>query len=281
MRKLTLCIALMLFGALSFGSVASARVLRVGKYHGIKGQFKTIQAAVNHAKPGDWILVGPGDYKEHGGMAPSDATNSPAGVLITTGGIYIRGMNRNKVVVDGTKPGSPKCSSKDSDQEFGPAGQNGAAPLGLNGLMVYKARNVWIQNLTACNYLGGSGDAGNEIWWNGGDGSGQVGGFGYYGSYLTATSTFFKDESTAAQYGIFSSNWSGGTWDQTYASNFNDSGHVHRCLPAGLQPDRQPLPQRVQRPGLLGIELRRTARSRELGVRQQQGRVRHQQSERR
>ncbi len=48
---------------------------------------------------------------------------------------------------------------------------------------------------------------------------------GYLGSYLNATSTFFKDENTAAQYGIFSSNWNGGTWDQTYASNFNDSGY--------------------------------------------------------
>ncbi len=30
---------------------------------------------------------------------------------------------------------------------------------------------------------------------------------------------------TAAQYGIFSSNWCGGSWDHTYASNFNDSGY--------------------------------------------------------
>ena len=43
--------------------VAGARVLRVGTYKGIHGQFKSIQAAVNAAKPGDWILVGPGDYK--------------------------------------------------------------------------------------------------------------------------------------------------------------------------------------------------------------------------
>jgi hypothetical protein len=91
--------------------------------------------------------------------------------------------------------------------------------------MVYKAKNVWIQNLTACNYLHGSGDTGNEIWWNGGDGSGKVGGHGFLGSYLNATSTFFGGEQTAAQYGIFSSNWNGGTWVHTYASNFNDSGY--------------------------------------------------------
>ncbi len=34
--------------------------------------------------------------------------------------------------------------------------------------MVWKADNVWVQNLTACNFLDGSGDTGNEIWWNGG-----------------------------------------------------------------------------------------------------------------
>jgi hypothetical protein len=93
--------------------------------------------------------------------------------------------------------------------------------------MVFKADNVWVQNLTACNFLGGSGTAGNEIWWNGGDNTSMIGGWGFYGSYLNATSTYYDPShvSTAAQYGIFSSNWSGGSWDQTYASNFNDSGY--------------------------------------------------------
>ena len=35
-----------------------------------------------------------------------------------------------------------------------------------------KADNVSVQNLTACNFLGGTADAGNEIWWNGGDDGG-------------------------------------------------------------------------------------------------------------
>ena len=39
----------------------------MGTYKGIAGQYKSIQAAVNAAKPGDWILVGPGDYKTHVG----------------------------------------------------------------------------------------------------------------------------------------------------------------------------------------------------------------------
>jgi hypothetical protein len=207
------------------------RVLRVGSYKGVPGQFRSIQAAVNAAKPGDWILVGPGDYKTKSIRAPKGASDTPAGLLITTRNLKLRGMNRNKVVIDGTRPGSGQCSSKQAAQNFGPAATGGA--LGLNGVVVWKADNVWVQNLTACNFLGGSGgdgQTGNEIWWNGGADSGKIGGWGFQGSYLTATSTYFKDEATAAQYGIFSSNWNGGTWDQTYASNFNDSGlYIGAC----------------------------------------------------
>ena len=202
---------------------AGARVLRVGTYHGIRGQFTSIQAAVDAAKPGDWVLIAPGDYKTASISAPKASPRTSAGILISTPHVYLRGMNRNTVMVDGTKPGSPRCSSSKAAQNFGPAGTKGA--LGLNGIMVWKADDVWVQNLSVCNFLGGTGDAGNGIWWNGGDGSGKIGGHGYYGSYLTATSTYFGGEATAATYGIFSSNWTGGTWDQSYASNFNDSGY--------------------------------------------------------
>ena len=209
-------------------STAGARVLRVGTYHGIRGQYTSIQAAVDAAAPGDWILVAPGDYKTSSSSAPKGAPETPAGILITTPRIHLRGMNRNSVVVDGTKPGSSRCSKSAAAQNLGPHGKKGA--LGLNGIMVWKANNVWVQNLTVCNFLNGSGDAGNEIWWNGGDNSGKIGGWGYFGSYLTATNMFFNGEKTAAAYGIFSSNWTDGTWDQTYASNFNDSGlYIGAC----------------------------------------------------
>jgi hypothetical protein len=223
--------------AVGLPSLASARVLRVGSYHGVKGQYKTIQAAVDAAKPGDWILIGPGDYKTHKVSVPTTghpAGYFPAGVLISTPRLRIRGMDRNKVIVDGTKRG-PACNDRKADQNFGPAYKGG--PAGLNGIMVWEADNVWVQNLTACNFLGGNGDAGNEIWWNGGANSGgakkvSIHGWGYLGSYLTATSTFIdgngtsdSSEHSAAQYGIFSSNWNGGLWDHTYASNFNDSGY--------------------------------------------------------
>jgi hypothetical protein len=209
-------------GLLACAASAGANVLRVGSYHGIPGQYKTIQAAVNAAKPGDWILIGPGDYKTTSSAEPRGRTDTPAGILITKPRIYLRGMNRNTVIVDGTKSG-PACSRAKSDQNLGP--RSHGKHLGLNGILVWKAAHVWVQNLTSCNFLSGKGDSGNEIWWNGGDGSGKIGGHDYYGSYLNATNTFFESNGTAAQYGIFSSNWTGGTWFESYTSNFSDSGY--------------------------------------------------------
>jgi hypothetical protein len=226
MRRVAVCVAIC--AGLAISSSASARVLRVGSFHGVSGQFASIQAAVNAARPGDWILIGPGDYKTITSRHPAGKADSPAGVLVTKPRIYIRGMNRRTVIVDGTKPGSAPCSSKKSAQNFGPHSKKGS--LGLNGIEVWKANNVWVQNLTACNFLGGKGSAGNEIWWNGGDGGNTIGGKGLLGSFLTTTSTFFSNERTAAQYGVFTSHWTGGTLNQLYASNFNDSGfYVGAC----------------------------------------------------
>jgi hypothetical protein len=213
---------------------ARGRVLLVGTFDGHPGNEPSIQAAVDAARPGDWILVAPGDYHEQGDHAapPTDpGTGAYGGVLITTSDLHLRGMNRSSVIVDGTKPGSPACSNQPGDQDDGVVGAGGT-PIGRNGIVVYKANGVSIDNLTACNFLAGSGSSGNEIWWNGGDDSGTIGLAGYTGRYLTATSTFYSDEDTAAQYGIFSSNSQGpGHWDQIYASNFNDSGmYVGACL---------------------------------------------------
>jgi hypothetical protein len=225
-------------------SAAGAQVLRVGTYRRIPGQYATIQAAVDAASPRDWILVAPGDYKTTATRAVTGSGETyPAAVLIRTPNLTLRGMNRGTVVVDGTKPGSPSCSSAPADQNFGDSTTDGTA--GINGVMVYEAANVAVENMTACNFLtgpgGNSGNAGgvgsayitgNEFWWNGGYDSATVGGYGFLGSYLTATSTFYDSslppaqaEATAAEYGIFSSNWSGGTWDHTYASNMNDSAY--------------------------------------------------------
>jgi hypothetical protein len=228
-------VALALAGwALAVGSTSRSTVLLVGTYHGKAGQYATIQAAVDAAQPGDWILVAPGDYHEdddaHETSAAQLSTGDHGGVVVTTSDIHIRGLDRSTVIVDGTKAGSSPCSSAASDQNLGPL--VGGKAQGRNGIVVWKANNVSIENLSVCNFQGGAGDSGNEVWWNGGDGSGKVGLTGYSGRYLTGTTTFFSTESTAAEYGIFSSNSQGpGHWDQIYGSNMNDSGmYVGACL---------------------------------------------------
>ncbi len=147
--------------------------------------------------------------------------------------------------------------------------------------MVWKANNVWVQNLTACNFLAGSGTAGNEIWWNGGDGSGKIGGWGYNGSYLNATSTFYKDESTAMAVRDLLQRLERRDLVSGLRQQLQRFRLLHRRLPAGVQPDARPRLVGVQRARLLGLELRRPAGGQELPVRQQPGRVRHQQPERR
>jgi hypothetical protein len=204
----------------------------VGTFEGHAGRYPTIQSAVDAARPGDWILVGPGDYHEtadESGGYINPADGQMGGVYIHKSGITLRGMDRNSVIVDGTNAGSAPCSSKPSAQNYGKV-VNGSA-VGRNGIVVWKANDVRIQNLTVCNFLAGTGVSGNEIWWNGGDESGKIGLSGYWGSYLTATSTFFSNETTAAEYGIFSSNSAGpADWNQLYASNMNDSGtYVGAC----------------------------------------------------
>ena len=204
-------------------AAAKPRVLRVGVFHRVKGQFKTIQSAVDAARPGDWVLVAPGDYHERGDRVHKPGAVPPAGVLIQKANLHLRGMDRNQVVVDGTKPGSARCSRKPAAQDFGVASEGHR--LGRNGVLAYKANGVSIENLTVCNFLGGEGGNGNQIWWNGGDGSGTIGMGPFRGDYLNATSTFYQGEDTAATYGIFTSNARGaGLWNHSYASNFNDAG---------------------------------------------------------
>ena len=57
------------------------RVLRV------PDDYATIQSAVDEARPGDMVLVGPGVYRES--------------VIVETDQIVIRGLDRNEVVIDG------------------------------------------------------------------------------------------------------------------------------------------------------------------------------------
>jgi len=200
--------ALLALVAVAFGATASAayavrvNIVRQGaapagplpaKVH----YFKTIQAAVDASTHGDWVLVEAGVYDEE------------VKVLKAQSGIYIRGMDRNGVILDG---------------------QHKPAPGGSNGIEVYKANNVWIENLTARNFdrATSNGPGGNEIWWNGGAGSNKIGARGWYGRYLTA-----YDDGLNGGYGIFTNNETLGEWEDIYASGFNDSGMYlgacHEC----------------------------------------------------
>jgi hypothetical protein len=119
-------------------------------------------------------------------------------------GIWIRGMNRNTVIIDGR-------------HEIG------------NGIEIRKANNVWVENLTVRNFEFGPScpdeECGNDIWWNGGSGSAKIGAHGWFGSYLTA-----YDTGLHGGYGIFTGNEEGGSFDNIYASGFADSGfYIGAC----------------------------------------------------
>ncbi len=220
---------------LAFASPAQAahKVLLVGEYNGKPGQYAGLQEAVDAAAPGDWILIGPGDYKQTGSRTiPGALGDDRAGadVLITTPKLHIRGMNRNTVMIDGTKPGSPQCSSAEADQTFGPA--EGSSFLGNNGVVVYKASGVRLQNFSTCNFLGQNA-GGDSIWFDGGGASGKQEIGEWYGSYLSSTSTYWGGhEKPSDEYGLYASNTYGpGIFVQTYANNMSDSGYYFGACP--------------------------------------------------
>jgi hypothetical protein len=183
----TAAIALVVVAFGATASAAAASVNIVSKNAPPKPHhYNTIQGAVNASTSGDWVLIEPGVYYEE--------------VTVTSAhqGIWIRGMNRNTVILDGQ----------------GKAG---------NGIEIYKANNVWVENLTVRNFDNVSGctkeGCGNEIWWNGGANSTKIGAHGWYGSYLTAYDTGLN-----GSYGIFTGHETKGSWDHIYASGFNDAG---------------------------------------------------------
>ena len=168
---------------------AQARVLDVTKRHVSFTHFTTIQRAVNAARSGDWIVIDRGVYREN--------------VLIRKSNLHLRGLDRNRVILDGRHR------------------------RGVNGIEILKANNVWVENLTVRNFdrTTRDGEAGNQIWWNGGDGSGRIGARGWYGQYLTT-----YDTGLLGGYGLFASNSVTGFLKHVYASGFNDSGiYIGAC----------------------------------------------------
>jgi hypothetical protein len=188
--------------------------------------YETIQEGVNHAAKGTYVLIEPGVYKEE----VLDEKHP---------GIWIRGMNRNEVILDG---------------------ENKPKPGGSNGIEVYKTSNVWIENLTVRNFdrQTSSGPGGNEIWWNGGEGSeknrcarlvGQV-------PHRLRHRPQWRLRDLHQQR------------DRRRVGKHLRLGHerlgdVPRSV-SGMQGEDQQSHHGEQRPGLLGLELRRQPRDRKL-----------------
>ena len=200
--------------------------------------YTSIQAAVDAAEPRDWILIDVGTYNET--------------VYITTPRIHLRGIDRNAVVLDG-------------QHQVG------------NGIEVCKADGVSIENLTVRDFdrPGQDGEDGNEIWWNGGDGSGLIGLHGWKGRYLTTYSTGLN-----GGYGIFISNSERGSLDQVLRVGLQRLGPLPRRLPRLPREDRARA-RREQRARLLGHQLRRPHHRAGLDLPQQLERRRPQLAEQR
>lgn len=227
----------------SSGGVTAGRsgaVLHVGRWPGLHHTYRTIQAAVNVAHPGDRILIAAGDYHE--------SPYSGVGVRVMTPDIVIEGVDRNTVIVDGTKPGAPSpCDPDPRFQNFGPVIRqpHGVLLNGRNGILIEHASGVTVENLTICNFVGtGSANQfGNEIWFNGGAGSGKTGLGAYHVADVTTTSTYIPaatgqqqaaqpiPSDLAAYAGVLISNAVGpGQVTHSFASNMADSGfHIAAC----------------------------------------------------
>ena len=149
-RTLAALVAALSLGALALQAQAAAPSRVVLVCSGTAGcppvpkgtaVYKSIAVGVSHAKNGDWVLVWPGWYRESVTVAPSAQL---------TQGLHVRGLNRNGVVLDGSKTSG-------------------------SGIHVLGVDNTWVENMSAQHFKTGSS---NGFYWTGVD--------GYWGRYLTA-----------------------------------------------------------------------------------------------
>jgi len=81
------------------GSARGCRAIAVTRQAVSFAHVRSLQAAVGQARPCDWILVAPGVYD--------------GAVTIQTPDLHVRGLDRNRVVVDGaTGPGTGSRSRR-------------------------------------------------------------------------------------------------------------------------------------------------------------------------
>ena len=144
----------------------------------VPADYPTIQAAVDAAEPGDLVLIHEGVYNE--------------AVVVQTDEIVIRGIDRNKVILDGQY-----------------------AEIGSENGIIISANGVAVENLTIRGYtrngLFWTGDYGNDFFID-----------GYRASYVTVHNV--------GVYGIYAFNALNGHFDHTYASGSDDSSYyVGQC----------------------------------------------------
>jgi len=178
---LVLVVLLLLTGVMGGKSAPrGCRTIAVSESAVPFGHVRSLQAAVAEARPCDWILIAPGVY--------------PGPVTIRTPALHLRGLDRNRVVVDG-----------------GHAVGNG---------ITVEADGVSVENLTVRNFDRRSPKddaAGTQVAWRGVR--------GWAGRYLTA-----YDDGLFGGYGLWASGSVGGGLDHVYASGFDDSGlYVGAC----------------------------------------------------
>ncbi len=241
MKRLLPLMSVCLLSVVAITAWGSSRrhptVLYVGHWPSVHYAYRTIQAAVNVARPGDRVLIAAGDYHE----SPS----SGVGVRVRTRDITVEGVDRNTVIVDGTKPGAASpCDPDPRFQNFGPVihRPNGVLINGRNGIEV-RASGVTVENLTVCNFVGtaSANEFGNQVWFNGGAATGKTGLASYHVANVTTTSTYIPVAASpsqgtppvpmAADAGVLISNVTGpGTVIHSFASNMADSGfHIAAC----------------------------------------------------
>lgn len=135
-----------------------------GRTRRVPQEYPTIQNAVDAAEPGDLVLIGEGVYKEE--------------VVVTTPSIVLRGVDRNKVIIDG---------------EFARS----------NGIMVMGANGVAIENMTAQNATL------NGFFWTGVN--------GYRASYVTAINNGdYGVYAFDSVNGVFEHSYGSGSPDSSY-----------------------------------------------------------------